>query len=203
MMQAMTEFEAYKMYLALRAHFQTDEYDVIKQRGRIRASQKGFVGSGKAFGFRRLTKIYKDAEICDFMVANFTAGDRWGGVFDSDASRQYQDWKRRVESLRYIFNQDLDTLVNMTMDENTDLLKADAGKHPLILRAFLGHKISLETLVILDVILDYRQELDQRLSGLLMWPETSRLIRKYRPFLKFDKAVFRQIYDEKFSAAAT
>ncbi len=76
----MTEFEAYKMYLALRAHFQTDEYDVIKQRGRIRASHKSFVGSGKSFQFLQLTKTYQDAEICDFMVANFTAGDRWGGV---------------------------------------------------------------------------------------------------------------------------
>ena len=196
---AMTEFEAYKMYLALRAHFQTDDYDVIAQRGRIRASQKSFAGSGKAFGFRRLTKIYKDAEICDFMVANFTAGDRWGGVFDSDASRQYQDWKRRIESLRYTFTQDLDRLADQALDEGVGLLEAEAGRHPLILRAFLGQKICLETLVILDVMLDYREDLDQRLANILMWPETSRLIRKYRPFLKFEPAVFRKIYDEKFN----
>jgi hypothetical protein len=195
----MTDYEAYKMYLALRAHFQTDEYDVIKQRGRIRASQKSYAGSGKSFGFRRLTKIYKDAEICDFMVANFTAGDMWGGVFDVDAGRQYQEWKRRVESLRYVFSNDLDQLISMAADEGTDLLTAEAGRHPLILRAYLGHKICLETLVILDVLLNFREALDQQLQGLMMWPETSRLIRKYRPFLKFDLEVFKKIHAEKFN----
>lgn len=195
----MTDYEAYKMYLALRAHFQTDEYDVIKQRGRIRASHKSYAGSGKAFGFRRLTKLYKDAEICDFMVANFTAGDLWGGVFDADAGRQYQEWKRRVESLRYVFTNDLETLLQLTEDEAQSLLDCEPGRHPLILRAYLGHKICLETLVILDVLLNFRETLDQSLQGMLMWPETSRLIRKYRPFLKFDREAFGKIYAEKFS----
>lgn len=201
MMTPMTDFEAYKMYLALRAHFQTDEYDVIEKRGRIRASQKSFVGSGKAFGFKRLTKLYKDAEICDFMVANFTAGDRWGGVFDADASRQYQNWKRKVESLRYIFSQDLDKLYNMAQDDSCDLVSFEKGKHPLVLRAYFGGHICLETLVILDSILGFREHYDQTMGGVFMWPDTSRLIRKYRPFLKFDGNTYQKIYEEKFTSS--
>jgi hypothetical protein len=194
----MTDYQAYKMYLALRAHFQTDDYDVIAQRGRIRASEKSFIGSGKAFSFQRLAKLYKDDEICDFMVANFTAGDRWGGVFDSEAARRYQNWKRRVESLRYIFTQDLQRLKAMTEDENTDLTSAEPGHHPLVVRAYFGQHISLETLVILDTLLNFSAGYDQTMSGTLMWPETSRLIRKYRPFLKFDETVFRQLYASNF-----
>jgi len=191
----MTEFEAYKMYLALRAHFQTDEYDVIAQRGRIRASRKNFIGSGKSFQFLQLTKTYKDAEICDFLVANFTAGDRWGGVFDAEAARQYQAWKRRVESLRYIFTQDIDKLADLSGGD--DLFKHNPGQHPLVLRAYFGNHICLETVVILDVLLDFSTELDQSMRSAFMWPETGRLIRKYRPFLKFDADVFRKIYEEK------
>lgn len=196
----MTDFEAYKMYLALRAHFQTDDYDVISERGRIRASRKSFVGSGKSFQFLQLTKTYQDAEICDFMVANFTAGDRWGGVFDADAARQYQDWKRRVESLRYIFTQDLDRLCMMAADDDCDLVSHAAGQHPLVLRAYFGNHICLETLVILDVLLNFCADFDQSMRRVFMWPETSRLIRKYRPFLKFDSDAFRKIYHEKFPA---
>ena len=48
MMQAMTEYDAYKMYLALKAHFQTEKYNVIEQRGRIKSSYKNFQGSGKS-----------------------------------------------------------------------------------------------------------------------------------------------------------
>jgi len=194
----MTDYQAYKMYLALRAHFQTDDYDVIAQRGRIRASEKSFIGSGKAFSFQRLAKLYKDDEICDFMVANFTAGDRWGGVFDSEAARRYQNWKRRVESLRYIFTQDLQRLKAMTEDENTDLTSAEPGHHPLVVRAYFGQHISLETLVILDTLLNFSAGYDQTMSETLMWPETSRLIRKYRPFLKFDETAFRQLYASNF-----
>lgn len=197
-MMNMTDFEAYKMYLALRAHFQTDDYDVIEQRGRIRASRKSFAGSGKSFQFQVLTKTYKDAEICDFMVANFTAGDRWGGVFNTDAARQYQSWKRRVESLRYIFTQDLDTLVNLAADADCDLTGHEPGQHPLVLRAYFGNHICLETVVILNVLLDFCNQYDQSMRHVFMWPETSRLIRKYRPFLKFDTDAFRKIYREKF-----
>ena len=190
----MTEFQAYKMYLALRAHFQTEDYDVIKSRGKIRASQKSFVGSGKAFSFRRLTKLYKDDEICDFMVANFITGDRWGGVFDADATRRYKEWKRRVESLRYQFNQDLDQLAGK------DLFSYDTGEHPVVIKEFLGGRISIETLVILDRLTGFVTRFDEQGVDTLMWPDISRTIRKYRPFLRVELEQYKKIYDEKFTA---
>lgn len=196
-MTAMTEFQAYKMYLALKAHFQTEKYDVIEQRGRIVASHKNFLGSGKSVELRKLTKLYQDKEICDFMVANFTAGDHWGGVFDGNAGRQYQDWKRRVESLRYVFNQDLDTLAEQAQDQ--DWFSVEDGRHPVILRAFYGHKICLETLVILDALVGYRDVYDVEHAEMFMWSDTSRLIKKYRPFLKFDVNTYQSIYDQKRS----
>jgi hypothetical protein len=41
-MHAMTEFEVYKMYLALKLHFTTEKYDVIEQKGKVRASKQAF-----------------------------------------------------------------------------------------------------------------------------------------------------------------
>ena len=194
-MTPMTEFQAYKMYLALRAHFQTEDYDVIKSQGRIRASEKSFVGSGKAFSFRRLTKLYKDDEICDFMVANFITGDRWGGVFDADASRTYGDWKRRVESLRYQFGQDLDRLLLLG-----DLFSYNQGEHPIIVREYLGGRISIETLVILDRLTGFVDRFDAQGVDTLMWPDISRTIRKYRPFLRVELEQYQKIYDQKLTA---
>lgn len=194
-MTPMTEFQAYKMYLALRAHFQTEDYDVIKSQGRIRASEKSFVGSGKAFSFRRLTKLYKDDEICDFMVANFVTGDRWGGVFDADASRRYGDWKRRVESLRYQFGQDLDRLLLLG-----DLFSYNQGEHPIIVKEYLGGRISIETLVILDRLTGFVDRFDTQGVDTLMWPDISRTIRKYRPFLRVELEQYQKIYDQKLTA---
>jgi hypothetical protein len=194
-MMPMTEFQAYKMYLALRAHFQTEDYDVIESKGRIRASQKSFVGSGKAFSFRRLAKIYKDDELCDFMVANFVSGDHWGGVFDADATRQYQDWKRRVESLRYQFANDLDRLAAL----NADIFKYADGEHPIIVKEFLGGRINIETLVILDRLTGFVARFDEQGVDTLMWPDISRTIRKYRPFLRVELDQYQKLYDDRFN----
>jgi len=39
----MQPFEVYRYYLALRLHFTTDNYDVIKQQGRVRATKNSFL----------------------------------------------------------------------------------------------------------------------------------------------------------------
>ena len=195
-MQPMTDYEAYKMYMALKAHFQTEKYDAIAMKGKIRVSQKSYLGSGKSFSFQRLVKQYKDDEICDFMVANFVAGNRWGGVFDVDAGREYQAWKRKVESLRYNFKLELEALCNAERDAGKDMLDITEGQHPLLLKEHYGGRLSIETLVILNRILDFVPELDEKLSDTLMWADTSRLIRKYRPFLRIDLTPYQKIYGE-------
>lgn len=191
----MTEFQAYKMYLALKAHFQTEEYDVVKMQGRIKASRKNFDGMGKEFAFRRLVKQYKDEEVCNFMVSNFIRGNHWGGVFDMQAAREYADWKRRQESLGYIFQQDLTRLQEEATDDAvTDIFAHEAGNHPYILKAFLRNSVTPETLVILNRLTGWmdRIELDQTDP---VWGDVRRLITKYRPFVKFDREKFQAIYE--------
>jgi hypothetical protein len=191
----MTEYEAYKMYLALKAHFQTDEYDVVKMRGRIRASRRGFDGLGKEFAFRRLIKIYDTEDaVCNFMVANFIRGNHWGGVFDVEAAKEYMAWQRRNQSLGYVFEQDLIRLFNeATEDGVTDIFKHAAGTHPFILKAFMRNSIGPETLVIVDRITGFADQLDIPATD-PVWPGIRRLIRKYRPFLKINLDKFTEIY---------
>lgn len=187
------------MYLALRAHFQTDDYDVIKMQGRIRASRKSFNGAGKEFAFRRLVKMYKDEEVCNFMVSNFVQGNQWGGIFDLQAAREYADWKRRQESLSYIFDQDLHRIFQEAADDGvTDIFAHEPGNHPYVLKAFLRKTICPETLVILNKIMGWvdKINLDQTDP---VWGDVRRLITKYRPFVKFDREKFNTIYDRHIS----
>jgi hypothetical protein len=191
----MTEYEAYKMYLALKAHFQTDEYDVVKMRGRIRASRRNFDGLGKEFAFRRLIKIYDTEDaVCNFMVANFIRGNHWGGVFDVEAAKEYMAWQRRNQSLGYVFEQELIKLfTEATEDGVTDIFKHDSGTHPFILKAFMRNSIGPETLVILDRITGFADQFNIPDSD-PVWPGIKRLIRKYRPFLKINLDKFTEIY---------
>ena len=192
----MSEFEAYKMYLALKAHFQTDAYDVVKMQGRIRASRKSFNGLGKEFAFRRLVKLYdREETVCNFMVANFITGSRWGGVFDATASKTYMDWQRRNQSLGYVFEQDLLRLFAEAAEhEVTDMFSRQPGSHPFILKAFLRNTICPETLVILDKLTAWVAdcELDDTDP---VWTDVRRLIVKYKPFVRINLEKFKEIYD--------
>lgn len=187
----MTDYEAYKMYLALKAHFQTDQYDVIEMKGRIRASRKSYT-SNKELIFKKLVKKYNDAEVCNFMVSNFIAGNHWGGVFDEEAARRYTAWQRRTQSLKYIFENDLAVLIEEA--EGADWFAAEPGQHPLILKSFLRNSITPETLVILNRLTNFTESV--KLDNDPIWPDVRRLILKYQPFLKFNREQYKVILDD-------
>lgn len=200
-MHAMTEFEVYKMYLALKLHFTTEKYDVIEQKGKVRASKQAFAKRRDLFSIKKVSKTYSDEEVANFLVANFTSGDRWGGIFDSEAGERYIEWKKRLESLPYIFEQDLDHLLLELEKDNLDYglaFKIEKNNHPYIIKCFLRKIVSLETLVILDKLNPFISKFDDEIDDDIMWPDISRMIRKYKPFLKFDKVKYNAILRTRF-----
>ena len=192
----MDEYSVYKMYIALKLHFTTENYDVIAQRGKVRASRQAFAKRKDLYSIKKVSKTYSDEEVANFLVANFTSGDRWGGLFDSEASDRYADWKKRIESLSYIFTNDLNNLIEDLESDNKkfdDAFKITKAQHPYIIKAFLRKTITLETLVILEKINPFLEKFDQELNNDIMWPDISRLMRKYKPFLQFDKEKYNAI----------
>lgn len=193
----MDDFSVYKMYLALKLHFTTENYDVVAQRGRVRASRAAFAKRKDLYSIKKVSKTYTDEEVANFLVANFVSGDRWGGMFDSEAGERYSEWKKRIESLGYIFKNDLDSLLedlesqNMTFE---DAFKITRSEHPYIIKAFLRKTISLETLVIIEKLDPFLDNFDANVPDKIMWPDISRLMRKYKPFLRFDREKFDAIF---------
>jgi len=49
-----TGFEVYKMYLALKQHFTKDNYDYVKYRGKVTASEKSFEERRDRYFFKKL-----------------------------------------------------------------------------------------------------------------------------------------------------
>lgn len=199
----MDEFSVYKMYIALKLHFTTDAYDVIKQKGRVRASRQAFAKRTDLFSIRKISKNYSDEEVANFLVANFVSGDRWGGMFDSEAGQRYQMWKKKIESLSYNFTQDLDNLIQ-EMDDSAlkikDIFTVSKGQHPYIIKAFLRKTISLETLVILEKLNGFVEIFDKEISDTVVWPDVSRLIKKYKPFLILDLEKYDGIFRRRVGA---
>ena len=193
----MDEYSVYKMYLALRLHFTTDNYDVIQQKGRVRASRQAYAKRKDLFSIRKIAKSYSDEEVANFLVANFVSGDRWGGMFDLEAGQRYKEWKKRDETLSYNFEQELDNIINDLEESNLkieDIFAVSKGQHPYIIKAFLRNTISIETLVILERLNKFTERFDREISDTVVWPDVSRLIKKYKPFLLIDMEKYDAIF---------
>lgn len=193
----MEPFEVYRYYLALRLHFTTDNYDVIKQQGRVRATKNSFLKRKDMFAIRKVAETYSDKDIVDFLVANFVSGDRWGGVFDTESKERYQGWKKRIEAISYTFKKEIDKAVAFADKNNipiSELFTCTDDQHPFIVRMYLRNDISIETLVILNKLNNFVEQLDVQLKDDLVWPDTSRIIKKYTPFLDIKKEKYDEIF---------
>ena len=139
----MESYEVYRAYLALRLHFTTNNYDVIKQQGRVRASKQSFFKRKDLFAIKKIAEEYSDKDVVDFLVANFVSGDRWGGVFDSEAKVNYVSWKKRMESISYTFLEEIDSFLLYLEKNNIEIKDAFemGNKHPAILKFYLKKEI--------------------------------------------------------------
>ena len=202
----MDEFGVYKMYIALKLHFTTDNYDITKRNGKVKASRQAFAKRKDLFSIRKIAKTYSDEEVAHFLISNFVSGNRWGGVFDSDAGQTYLEWKGKIESLSYIFTNELDNLIVELESQKMsffDSFQITKSQHPYILRAYLRNTISLETLTIIEKVYPFVDNFDSKLSSDLVWPDISRLIKKYKPFLKIDKEKYNGLFERRCGSGHT
>lgn len=192
----MEPYDVYRSYLALKLHFTTDKYNVIEQKGRVRASRQSFFKRTDLFNIKKIASEYSDSEVVDFLIANFVSGDRWGGVFDSEARSNYLSWKKRIESITYTFDKDIDKIsfeAEKNQERFIDYFRSFNSQLPKVINMYLRSDVSIETLVILNKLNNYTNTLDQQLSDNIIWPDISRLIKKYSPFLNINKKKYDDI----------
>ena len=119
-------------------------------------------------------------------------GTMWIGEMIKEGEGRYMEWKKKVQSLKYVFKEE----VNVLFDNNKVYEVFDCSKgHPPILKSYLGKKTSLETLVICDRIFEYGKDFDKKLND-PVWETVSRKIKKYKPFLNIDVPHYKKILKE-------
>jgi len=190
----MMPFDAYRCYLSLKNHFTKDKYDYHKYAGKTRATRQAFYKRKDRFWFEKFARQKTDKEVEEFFVSNFVSstdpGTMWIGDMIKNGEARYVDWKKKVESLSYNFKEETSSLF---ADGNFDaMFYVDGSRHPDILKEYLGGKVSLETMVICDRILGYREEWDKKLDD-PVWETVSLKIKKYKPFLNINVFRYKKI----------
>ena len=189
-------FDAYRCYLSLKNHFTKDHYDYHKYGGKTRATVQAFYKRKDRFWFEKFARQKNDKEVEEFFVSNFIystdPGTMWIGEMIKEGEGRYTEWKKKVQSLTYIFKEETENVFdNKKVDDMFDCSKG----HPPILKSYLGGDISLESMVIYDRIFDYGKDFDKRLKD-PVWETVSRKIKKYSPFLNIDVSHYKKILKE-------
>jgi len=199
----MDGFEVYKTYLALKLHFSKDNYNFFTFNGKSRASAKSFENRKDKYFFKKLGTKFDQQELVQFLVSHFIIdGNCWIGNISVNKSKTYADWKNKIQSMSFLFQNEMDRLSDIEPDFDS-LFKVKEGQHPIILKEHLGGNVSLESMVILQKLINYIPYLTQKISEPIVWPEVKKRVVKYEPFLSVDKDKYRRILVNTWSSLTT
>ena len=170
--------DVFLMYCAIKAHFSRDKYDYHKFGGKTKTKRDSFYKRKDRFFFARLARKYNTKEdIESYLVSNYVAcKGGYVGKFDDEV---YKDWKRRTQSLSYTFINE----IRPYTESFEELFEWD-NTHPLLLREYLGKRVSMETMIILDELTHFQKNWD---DNDVIWKDTKKLMNKYKKFLTINK----------------
>jgi hypothetical protein len=170
--------DVFLMYCAIKAHFSRDKYDYHKFGGKTKTKRDSFYKRKDRFFFARLARKYKTKEdIESYLVSNYVAcKGGYVGKFDDEV---YKDWKRRTQSLSYTFINE----IRPYTESFEELFEWD-NTHPLLLREYLGKRVSMETMIILDELTHFQKNWD---DNDIIWKDIKKLMNKYKKFLTINK----------------
>lgn len=193
----MSPFDAYKTYLAFKNHFTKENYDYFKYCGRSKASLKSFHKRKDRFFFERISRQKNDEEIKAYFVGNFAECNDpqslWIGEIIRSGEDVFANWLKKSQSLFYLFKTEIEVFINK--DNFEKIFEIKNGQHPEILKKYLQSAISLETMVIMDMILNYVKSFDKKLTD-PVWETVSLRIKKYKPFINIDIVKYKEILKE-------
>ena len=175
-------FNAYSLYNSLKLHFETD-YDAIKYNFKTSVKPTSFFKRKDKFFFAKIAK-HHGPNMIDYFVANFRAGVNYvGDMVNESGEKNYIEYKKIKESIHRVFEIDINKLSDYDFEK---LLKSEDGQHPLIIKLWMQEEIHLETVVILNSILEFIPRESKKIKDTIIWPDQKRLIEKYTPFVKFN-----------------
>lgn len=196
-MKRISEYDAYSLYMAIKLHFESKSYDAIKYNYKTSVTPNSFWKRRDKYQFAKIAKKFDSREeLINFYVANFVSGQSsWIGNMLEEESL-YTDWKRKMESLSYLFNNDIQCLSDK-YDSFDDLFRVD-NNYPNIINEYLEQSILLETVTIVNKLTKFLTSV--KVSDTILYPDIKSRIQKYESFVSFDRKKAKAIILKHFTS---
>jgi hypothetical protein len=180
----MEPFEAFRLYQSMKLHFTTDSYDAIKYNYKTSAKPQTFWKRRDKYFFAKIGKQFDSGkDLINFYAANFVADKTYIADMIVDDT-VYAQWNKKNQSLGYTFEQDLYKLAEESAFDA--LFECNDGQHPRIVTSWIRGDINIETIAILQQLTGFMSRADKHITETIVWPDVSRKIRKYTPFVHMD-----------------
>ena len=174
-------YQAYQIYQSLKLHFTTD-YDAVKYNYKTSVKQSSFDRRKDRYFFEKLSRRFNKEELIHYFTANLIENQKvWIGDMSDEI---YSAYVARYDKLTYMFDEDVKFLYNKgyTFDQLCSITE-DYAASPL-LEALRAHEIRTETVVLLDILVNFLKRLRATISDPLgINKEMIDMLIKYKPIM--------------------
>ena len=181
----MEPIDVYLMYCAMKAHFSKNDYDFFTYKGKSRVPRNSFYKRKDRGFFVKLSRKYSEEDLKNYLVANFIIDRR--GYIANFSNENYEQWKEKRNNFYNMFTDEIRPLVK----NFNPLFEVKNSEHPILLKEYLGKRVSLETLIILDELVRFSKTWDNRMAEDYIWFDLKKLMNNYKRFLTIDKNQYR------------
>jgi len=197
----MTGYEAFCLYTSLKLHFNSETYDYFKYHGKVSTSIDAFENRKDKWHFYKLSRRFtNDSQGRDYIVANLvTDPNVWiRHLLGNEADIEYRKRQKVIQSLTYTFTNEIASIMSHK-DANASFMIHD-GEYPSLLTKMLHNEVSIETICILNQLLNFLSIWDKKISDTIHYPNVSRKIKKYTPFIQFESTKYKLILKKAYNA---
>lgn len=180
----LSPLDAFRTYIAVKQHFKQKKYNIFKQGIQIRATLEQLEDRNDKIFFHKLSSEYLAGDLLDYFMANILQKRNHPSEMEDVIYREY---KARMSTISYIFEEDLKMITNLGYGFK-NVFRTSNGNLPIVLQALNGSHINLETVCIIDILLDGNiiKCFDNEVTDPLVYKELRQRIVKYQGFIKAD-----------------
>ena len=182
----MEQIDVYLMYCAMKAHFGKSDYDFVDYKGKTKIKRESFYKRKDRSFFAKLSRKYKtEEEIKNYFISNFIKDKK--GYIANFNDEIYNSWKLKRQGFFDLFELEMKPLV----ESFEDLFVVENKQHPKLMKEFLGGRISLETLIIMDELVNFDPNWNRELEDDIIWLDLRNLMDNYERFLTIDREQYK------------
>ena len=178
-------FQYYKYYIAMKLHFNSQDYDFFRNMG-VRATPQSFLKRKDRYFFEKMASVFTTEKYLEKLLVaakekkNFYIRD----VMTQENEKKYLQSKGYMEAFDRMLEKEVSDVVNyclMNKVTRHELFEGEEEKKPVLFNLLRKNVVSYETFICLDKLYDVSDHLAKFSLDPLV-TETTFFIDKYKPF---------------------